>query len=103
MGLVTKGIINYNSENYDTHKYVRVLPIKNSGNEIKIIFSKNAPNPDNDYMGMLPTYAIRITEVGGIYGSFHVIFINFHRQLHSLEWEKHTDIPLKENGNKLKR
>lgn len=71
--------------------------------KLKLYFQKMHQIRITIIWGCFQAYAIRITEVGGIYGSFHVIFINFHRQLHSLEWEKHTDIPLKENGNKLKR
>lgn len=62
--------------------------------ELRFLFSFSA---------VIINSSIRITEVGGRYSSFHVIFINFYKCLQSLEWEKDIDISLKENGNKLKR
>lgn len=86
-GLVTNGIINCHSEDYDAYDYASVLTIKRIDNEIEIMFSKNKRNPDESFPRTYSTYHVRITEVGGIYGDFFIPFIKIHRYLQSLNLE----------------
>lgn len=87
-GLIKNGVITWHSEDYDEYEFSSVLTIKKLDDTINIIFSKNKISNNENSMLFHPTYNIRITESGGRYWPFFILFANFRRKLQNIDWEK---------------
>jgi hypothetical protein len=79
--LIDNGVINWHSEDYDQYEFASILTLKKVDKQITITFSKNKENNDEYFIKNHPTYNVRITESGGRYWPFFVIFANFYHQL----------------------
>lgn len=93
-GLVDNGVIRWHSEDYDEYDIASVLTIERVNKQIEITFSKNKVT-ELSLVGPMPTYNVRITEVGGRYGFFHTIFVRFRRELQSLKLDEPSKTLLK--------
>lgn len=84
-GLVNNGVICLHSDDYDEYEYASTLTIKKVDNNIEITFSKNKINHNENFSETPPTYLVRITESGGRYWPFHMVFVKLHRNLQALK------------------